>query len=58
MKRYFEIFKTLLKIDNKKVLTIIQMFISSAFYNISSLLPPIATAGIIGMITKNDFNGI
>lgn len=58
MKRYIETFKTLLKIDNKKIWVIIQMFISSGLFNISSLLPPIATAGIIGMITKNNFNGI
>lgn len=34
------------------------MFISSGLNNISSLLPPIATSGIIAMITSNNFNGI
>lgn len=34
------------------------MFISAGLYNISSLLPPIATSGIIGMITDNNFGGI
>ena len=34
------------------------MFISSGLSNISSLLPPIATSGIIAMITTNNFNGI
>lgn len=58
MRRYFEIFKTLLKIANKKNWVIIQMFLSSAINNIASLLPPVATAGIIAMITANDFNGI
>lgn len=58
MKRFFETFKTLLKIDNKKMFVIIQMFISSAINNISSLLPPLATSGIIAMITNNNFNGI
>lgn len=58
MKRYFITFKNLIQIANKKNLTIIQMFISSGLNNISSLLPPIATAGIIAMITSNNFNGI
>lgn len=58
MKRYFDIFKTLLQIDNRKMFVIIQMFISSAINNLSSLLPPIATSGIIAMITVNNFNGI
>lgn len=58
MKEYFNIFKTLLKIDNKKKLVIIQMFISSGLNNILSLLPPLATAGIISVVTQNNFNGI
>ena len=58
MKRYVQIFKNLLKIDNKKLFVIIQMFISSGINNITSLLPPIATSGIIAMITDNNFDGI
>lgn len=58
MKRYLEIFRNLLKIANKKMWIIIQMFISSGLNNIASLLPPIATAGIIAMITSNNFSGI
>lgn len=58
MKRYFVTFKNLLQIANKKNFVIIQMFISSGLSNIASLLPPIATAGIIAMITSNNFNGI
>ncbi len=58
MKRYINIFKTLLEIANNKMWIIIQMAISSGLNNISSLLPPIATAGIIAMITDNNFNGI
>lgn len=58
MKRYFDTFKTLLQIANKKMWLVIQMFISSGLNNISSLLPPIATSGIIAMITDNNFNGI
>lgn len=34
------------------------MFISSGLNNIASLLPPIATSGIIAMVTANNFNGI
>ena len=34
------------------------MFISSGLNNISSLLPPIATSGIVAMVTANNFNGI
>lgn len=58
MKRYFETFKTLLQIADHKKGVVIQMFLSSGLNNLSSLLPPIATAGIIAMITANDFNGI
>lgn len=58
MIRYFDTFKKLLKIANQKRWLIIQMFISSGLNNISSLLPPVATSGIIAMITKNNFNGI
>ena len=58
MKRFFGAFKTLLQIANKKKWAVIQLFISSGVNNISSLLPPIATAGIIAMITSNNFNGI
>lgn len=59
MKNYIKIFKDLLQInDNKKIFVIIQMFISSGLNNISSLLPPIATSGIIAMITENNFNDI
>lgn len=58
MKRYINTFKTLLQMANGKNWIVIQMFISSALWQISSLLPPIATAGIIGMISNNNFSGI
>lgn len=58
MKRYFEIFQNLLQIADNKKNVIIQMFISSGLNNLSSLLPPIATAGIIAMVTAKDFSGI
>ncbi len=58
MKNYYITFKNLLEIANKKIWIIIQMFISSGLNNIASLLPPIATSGIISMITMNNFDGI
>lgn len=58
MKNYIDIFKKLLQINDKKSWTIIEMFISSGLNNIASLLPPIATSGIIAMVTSNNFNGI
>jgi len=58
MKNYIAIFKNLLEIANGRMGLIIQMFISSGLNNILSLLPPIATAGIVAMVTQNNFNGI
>lgn len=58
MKRYFDTVKTLLKIANGKFFVVIQMFVSCCFYNLANLLPPIATSGIIAVITNNNFNGI
>ncbi len=58
MRRYFETFARLLKIANKKRWVIVQMFISIGLHNIASLLPPIATSGIIASITANNFDGI
>lgn len=58
MRRYFETFARLLKIANKKRWVIVQMFISIGLHNIASLLPPIATSGIIASITNNNFDGI
>ncbi len=58
MKRYFETFKTLLCIANQKKWVVFQMFLSAGLNNLASLLPPIATAGIIAMITQNNFEGI
>lgn len=58
MKRYFNTVKTLLKIANGKFFVVVQMFVSCGLYNLSNLLPPIATAGIIAAITNNNFNGI
>lgn len=58
MKRYFSIFKNLLSIANEKKINIIWLFLSSALCNVINLLPPIATSGIISMITSNNYSGI
>lgn len=58
MKRYFDIFKTIMKIADKKKGMVLQMFVSCCLYNIAGLLPPIATSGIIAEVTNNNFNGI
>lgn len=58
MKRYIDTVKTLLKIANGKIFVVIQMFISCGLYNLANLLPPIATAGIIAVISNNNFAGI
>lgn len=58
MKSYFNTFKDLLSIANNRIWIIVQMFISSGLNNIASLLPPVATAGIVAMVTENNFNGI
>ena len=58
MKRYFRIVKMVLSIANKKPFVVLQMFISCAVYNLIGLLPPIATSGIIAVITDHNFEGI
>lgn len=58
MRRYFNTVKTLFSIANDKFIIVIYMFISCGLYNLSSLLPPIATSGIIAVISNGDFNGI
>lgn len=58
MKRYFDTVKTLTKIANDKFWVVIQMFISCCLYNLSNLLPPIATSKIIAVVTENNFSGI
>ncbi len=58
MKRYIDTVKTLNSIANDKMFVVVQMFVSCFLYNLSSLLPPIATAGIISVVTENNFGGI
>ena len=58
LKRYIYTIKTLLSFANDRKLGILQLFLSEFLSCLTALLPPIATAGIIGIITENDFNGI
>ncbi len=58
MKRYFNTVKILHDIASDSFFVVLQMFVSCGLYNLASLLPPIATAGIIGVITNGNFMGI
>lgn len=58
MKQEIETFSSLLRLAKDKKNLVIQMFASSLLNNISSLLPPIATSGIIAVITEQNFSGI
>lgn len=58
IKRYLKIIKTLFSIANDRPFYVVQLFISQGLYSLTSLLPPLATAGIIGVVTNNNFKGI
>lgn len=58
MKRYIEIIKNTFSIVPDKKLWVVELVTSNALYNIASLLPPIATAGIIGVLSAKNFAGI
>lgn len=58
MKRYIDTIRTLFSIANGRPFYIVQLFISQGLYSLTSLLPPLATAGIIGVVTNNNFKGI
>lgn len=58
MKRYINTIKTLLAIANDKPFYVVQLFISQGLYDLTALLPPLATAGIISVVTDNNFSGI
>ena len=58
MKRYFDSVKKLFEIAKGKRFVVIQMFISCGLYNLCTLLPPIATSGIIAVISDGNFKGI
>ncbi len=58
MKRYIDSVKKLFEIAGGQKLLVLEMFISCGLYNFSTLLPPIATSGIIAVISDGNFNGI
>lgn len=58
MRQYVVILRSLRKVAGRKRHLDWFLFGSSAAYNLAGLLPPLATAGIIRMITENNFSGI
>ena len=58
MKRYVNTIKTIFAIAGDRPFYVVQLFISQGLYSLTSLLPPLATAGIIGVVTDNNFKGI
>lgn len=58
MKRYINTIRTLLSIANDRPFYVVQLFISQGLYSLTALLPPLATAGIISVVTDNNFGGI
>ena len=58
MRRYIDSVKKLFEIAKGKRFVVIQMFISCGLYNLCTLLPPIATSGIIAVISDGNFKGI
>ena len=58
MRRYIDSVKKLFEIAKGKRFVVIQMFISCGLYNLCTLLPPVATSGIIAVISDGNFKGI
>ena len=58
MGQYIEIIRNLRRVAGRRRHLDYLLFGSSAMYNFAGLLPPIATAGIIRMITEENFSGI
>ena len=59
MKTYINVFKTVMRIAPDRRLQVFQLIISYTISNIIKLLPPIATAGIISVVTRaSNFNAI
>ena len=53
MKRHIETLRTLFSFANGKKMIVVQMLISNVLLCIADLLPPVATAGIIAVITDH-----
>lgn len=58
MRHQIKALKTLFSIANKKTIVVTQLFVSRTLFNFAELLPPIATAGIIGLIIQKDLTNI
>lgn len=58
MKRDFETLRILFSVASGKKFFVIQDFIACIAYNIAELLPPVAAAGIIAVVTEKNFDGI
>lgn len=58
MRQYVEIVRSLFKVAGGRKHLIFLMFFSSAAYNLAGLLPPLATAGIIRMVTEEKFHEV
>ena len=58
IRRYVKTVKEVFSIAGNNPFYVTQLFISDGISSLASLLPPIATAGIIGVITDNNFKGI
>lgn len=58
MKQYIEILRNLHKVAGRRRDLDFMLFASSAAYNLVGLLPPVATAGIIRVITNGEFSGV
>lgn len=58
MKQYINIIRNLHKVAGRRRDLDFMLFASSAAYNLVGLLPPVAAAGIIRVITEGEFSGI
>ena len=58
MGQYIEIIRNIRKVAGRKRHLDYLLVASSAAYNLAGLLPPLATAGIVRMITEENFSGI
>ena len=53
MHNHFEVIRQIISLAPGKKFEIVQMFISNMLYNLASLLPPLATSGIIAVLTDH-----
>ena len=59
MRHFLETIQTVFEIAPKKRFEVFELFLSFMLYNLVSLLPPIATAGIIAVVTQgSNFHAI